>query len=479
MELGEEAVRKLFDDEEWTLLSKQLAHAMELDEERELAAREGRDPQLQHLVDKWGGVTLVYRKGLNDSPAYRLNHEEVAKSLEEGIRYVEHMSPTEAVLDVNGHVDGIKFMRNDGTTLVMPARTVCVAAGTSPNVTYERELPGSFKMDARNQYFAPHSAIGDCGRGRIPRRQARSRSASASRATDFSRATSIESERGFHAVSYFGDNHPHYAGSVVKAMASAKDGFPFVRKLFPELDALDPKDQPSREHPARSAFTAQLEDLLRAEIVAVNRLTATIVEVVVRAPLAARKFQPGQFYRLQNFEADATIAEGTRLAMEGLALTGAWIDEEKGLLGTIVLEMGGSSRLCASLKKGDRVILMGPTGAPTEIDGNGDRASLRRRSRQRGALLDRARLQGDGREGALLRGLQEGRGSLQARRHRASTRIKSSGRRTAGSRLHRAGRRMRTFRGNIVQAMVAYSEGKLGAPGPSDENRERRRRGGD
>ena len=52
--------------------------------------------------------------------------------------------------------------------------------------------------------------------------------------------------------------------------------------------------------------------------------------------------------------------------MEGLALTGASVDFEKGLLSTIVLEMGGSSDLCALLKPGDPVILMGPTGTPTE-----------------------------------------------------------------------------------------------------------------
>ena len=66
--------------------------------------------------------------------------------------------------------------------------------------------------------------------------------------------------------------------------------------------------------------------------------------------MAARKFKPGQFYRLQNFESFAPVVAGTRLGMEGLALTGAWIDEDKGLLGTIVLEMGGSSRLCAALR---------------------------------------------------------------------------------------------------------------------------------
>jgi hypothetical protein len=51
--------------------------------------------------------------------------------------------------------------------------------------------------------------------------------------------------------------------------------------------------------------------------------------------------------------------------MEGLALTGAATDTEKGLLTTIVLEMGGSSDLCALLKPGEPVILMGPTGEPT------------------------------------------------------------------------------------------------------------------
>ena len=56
--------------------------------------------------------------------------------------------------------------------------------------------------------------------------------------------------------------------------------------------------------------------------------------------------------------------------MEGLALTGASVDRERGLLSTIVLEMGGSSDLCALLKPGEPVILMGPTGTPTETPAN-------------------------------------------------------------------------------------------------------------
>ena len=96
------------------------------------------------------------------------------------------------------------------------------------------------------------------------------------------------------------------------------------------------------------------------------RLTPTIVEIVIKAPMAARAFKPGQFYRLQNYETLAPRVDGTTLAMEGLALTGARVDRATGLLSTIVLEMGGSSDLCALLQPGEPVILMGPTGTPTE-----------------------------------------------------------------------------------------------------------------
>jgi NAD(P)H-flavin reductase len=58
--------------------------------------------------------------------------------------------------------------------------------------------------------------------------------------------------------------------------------------------------------------------------------------------------------------------------MEGLALTGAASHPEQGILSLIVLEMGGSSRLCPILKPGEPVVVMGPTGTPTEIPHNED-----------------------------------------------------------------------------------------------------------
>jgi NAD(P)H-flavin reductase len=113
-----------------------------------------------------------------------------------------------------------------------------------------------------------------------------------------------------------------------------------------------------------------LDATFLAHVVEVNRLTPTIIEVIIKAPAAAKNFEPGQFYRVQNFESLAPVKEGTSLAAEGLALTGAWVDKEQGLVSLIALEMGSSSRLCATWKAGDPLVLMGVTGAPTEIPRN-------------------------------------------------------------------------------------------------------------
>jgi NADPH-dependent glutamate synthase beta subunit-like oxidoreductase/NAD(P)H-flavin reductase len=347
---GEARVRGAFDAEESEILDEQCAHGRAIRGERQRAREEGREPRFQELLDSWGGVSLVYRKKITDSPAYRLNHEEVEKCLEEGVRFIESMAPVAAIPDARGAVKAMTFKNAAGNLVELPARTVCVAAGTSPNTIYEKEHPGNFELNKRG-FFAPHVAQ-------------KGADGTVSLTPDPNGFFTSYIKDG-HTVSYYGDNHPRYAGSVVKAMASAKHGFRFVADLFGEA-AHDPAGQPAREQKWKS-MAAALDDGMRATVVAINRLTSTIVEVVVRAPFAAKRFHPGQFYRLQNFETESALVDGTRLAMEGLALTGAWTDPEKGLLSLIVLEMGSSSRLCAALKPGEPVIVMGPTGTPTEI----------------------------------------------------------------------------------------------------------------
>ena len=61
-------------------------------------AAAGEAPNFVALVRRWGGVSIVYRKRLVDSPAYRLNHEEVSKALEEGIVFAENLDRLRALL---------------------------------------------------------------------------------------------------------------------------------------------------------------------------------------------------------------------------------------------------------------------------------------------------------------------------------------------------------------------------------------------
>jgi NADPH-dependent glutamate synthase beta subunit-like oxidoreductase/NAD(P)H-flavin reductase len=443
------AVRAMFDDEEWNILQEQLAHARELVLEKSVAAKEGRVARVQDLLDRWGGVSLVYRKSVKDSPAYRLNHEEVIKSLEEGVRYVENLSPTEAVIDDLGSVKALRFSRKDGSIVELPARTVCVAAGTSPNVTYEKEHEGSFLLDAKKQFFRAHEALlGADGKVLV-------------QPVDDARHGFFTSySKNDKTVSFYGDNHPHYAGSVVKAMASARDGYPHVMALFPDSREPEASRQPERDAKLAKLF-AYLDQELIATVVAVNRLTPTIVEVVVKAPMAARKFHPGQFYRLQNFETRSHVVEGTRLSMEGLALTGAWVDPEKGLLGTIVLEMGGSSRLCAALVPGEPIVLMGPTGAPTEIAPK-ETVLLCGGGLGNAVLFSIARaFKGLGSRVLYFAGYKRGEDLFKQDDIEAHTDQVIW---TTDGGVAIAPRRPQDahFRGNIVQAMLAYGKGELG-----------------
>jgi NADPH-dependent glutamate synthase beta subunit-like oxidoreductase len=91
-EFGEESVWSKFDDEEVGVFQEFLDHGKAVRAERARADEAGEEPNFVPLVQGWGGVLLVYRKRLQDSPAYRLNHEEVQKALEEGINFVECMN---------------------------------------------------------------------------------------------------------------------------------------------------------------------------------------------------------------------------------------------------------------------------------------------------------------------------------------------------------------------------------------------------
>ena len=462
-EMGIENFWKIYDDEEKKIMKTFIEHGKEIREELRLAENENRNFDILSLEKKWGGVTIAYRKRLVDSPAYRLNHEEIIKAFEEGISFAENMVPVEAVADEYGAVSEMIFERqktakteeeantgkylSSGEMISMKAKCVMIAAGTSPNIIYEKEYPGTFELDESKYFFKPYKI----SENKIV--------AADKDETGF--FTSYSKEGKY--ISYYGDNHPKYAGNVVKALASAKDGYEKVVEIF-EKDTsslnYDHDSVSARELKFRNLIS-NLDRGLIATVEKVIRLTPSIIEIIIKAPFAVKKFHPGQFYRLQNYETNAMHMNGNVLTMEGLAMTGSLTDTEKGLLSIIVLEMGVSSRLAAYLKKGERVVVMGPTGTPTTIP-KGENVLLAGGGLGNAVLFSIAdALKKNGNKVIYFAGYKNTTDVYKMDEVESGTDqvIWSNDK---GDKIIPRRKQDLTFTGNIIESMIAYNKGELG-----------------
>ena len=278
---------------------------------------------------------------------------------------------------------------------------------------------------------------------------------------DFSQAFFTSYEQEGKLVSFFGDGHPYYAGSVVKAMASAKNGYQKIADLFQE----DIKKAEQEDYvPDRSeleSFFKKLDHEFKPTVVHVEKLTPTITEIIVHAPAAARNFRPGEFYRMQNYDTDPIIIDGKPMSMEALAMTGAWTDEEKGLLSMIVLEIGASSRLVQYVKPGQKLVVMGPTGAPTEIP-FGETVLLAGGGLGNAVLFSISKaLKKQGCNVMYFAGYKQGEDVFKMDEIESST-DKIVWCTDTGAEIQPRRSQDVHFRGNIIQAMLAYAEGRAG-----------------
>lgn len=361
--LGEARIRESLDVPSLEILDEYLNHAQQLRAERARAASLGELPNVQALLRSWGGVTVAYRRSLQESPAYTRNHEEVIKAFEEGIFYAPALEPAAVRVDKYQHVqalvcvqrvkDAAGHWQHSDQEVVLPARAIFVATGAQPNVAYEFEHRGHFQRVA-NQIFQyqPHQQVLGELHAVAPAEHCKDAA--------FGAFTSYQQQD--KRVSFIGDTHPVFHGSVVKAIASGMRTYPHIVNLFP--------NPPQGDVQEYAGFRAKMQDLLSARVLSVQRHRPNLVEISVRAPLAAKQYQAGQFFRVQNFETAAPILGNTRLQTEAMAMLGAKVDAEAGTINFLVSEYGASSRLFATLKAGDPLSVMGPTGAKTPIPKN-------------------------------------------------------------------------------------------------------------
>ncbi|QTP62094.1 FAD-dependent oxidoreductase [Wolbachia endosymbiont of Wiebesia pumilae] len=362
---GKDCVEKDWTEEEREIANEFISHAQLIREKQKLTKKENREIKILELMQSLGGVKVIYRKELKDSPSYRLNSEEVQNALSEGIYFIENLEPVEVVTDKYNHAESIKLIdTKSGEIKRIKARSIFIAAGTEPNTVIATEDKKHFKLS--NGYFTHLNSSGkEIDPIFSPKMQNKDRI--------------LVYKQGNKTISFFGDLHPSYSGSVVKAMASAKNGYPIISQLLsgvnsfvsviPVCDVVGQKKNAwsSVEDLANKELFNRIKEQFTAKVIKVQYLTDKVVEIVIKAPLAAKNFKPGQFFRLQNFETNGRKANNTNLAMEGIAVTGTEVDKKKGIISTIVLEIGGSTNLCRHLREGEQIILMGPTGRPTEV----------------------------------------------------------------------------------------------------------------
>lgn len=353
---GEEIVRSHFDKTSLEILDEFLRHGQMVIFERQKAKEENRLVNFVRLLRQWGGVTIAYRRTMQESPAYKRNHEEVIKALEEGIYYAEDLEPKAVEVDKRGWTSALicqSRIDDEGVLMItdkeriLPARSIFVATGARPNIAYAYEHKGTFlregfnyeRFELVNNQLQAVSELGHC------------------KMENFGPFTSYEKED--HRVSFLGDTHPVFHGSVVKAIASAKRVYPKI------IEALQ-RDCLKSDHAEYDKFYQQMQTLFQAKVVTVRRHTPEMVECQIQAPMAARNFRVGQFYRLQNYECFSTVIAGTRLQTEALAMIGVNQNYDPDVMSFMVLERGVSSRLIATLKPNQPISIMGPTGCASK-----------------------------------------------------------------------------------------------------------------
>lgn len=434
---GERRLYAAFSEQERDRLLCWVVHGEQLLTYRSQTAADKLD--YSGLLQRWGGVALVYRRGLTQSPAYCQNVHELQQCLDQGVRFYEHTTVVKVelsniatvagvqalqpwsprvclqdicitslvfsslsgwVLSLSGGVDqftagmvlhleitddcvessqnywhvvstknnelhlqpwpeqtdAYKCLRQVKIAairlsavyriLYLPAASILVATGAKPNIAYGYEHRDSLvRADNYYQTFA----LGD----------------------DASELVAVDSMVPAHAqmlgfftsyakdnyrVSMLGDLHPHFHGSVVRALASGHQA------CAPILRALSLR--PRREHDQGSAnvdFFKSLSRAMRVEVVAKDELPHAVgMRLQVLAPHLVSKSQPGHFFRLARKRIAAV--DSAAVVANTHAVQASRIDYEQGMLEFILRQEDSDAVLLQAVEIGERLACMGPSG---------------------------------------------------------------------------------------------------------------------
>lgn len=308
-----------------------LEHGREVKELR----KQEQVPNFSKLIRKWGGVRIVYRKRMQDSPAYRNNHYELEQALQEGVLYMENLSPEEFLLDENGAASGLKVRSTiDDSISELAAKTILFATGSKPNVAYGFEHAGDIERKGFNYTLSREEE------GKL---YVEDMSLKHCKSPDLAFFSSYD--RDGKRVSVIGDTNPAFHGSVVKAIASAKHASPRV---------LESMKRNLKEKSASDIAVAG------AKIIDI-KLQNGVRKITIKTPFAVKNHSAGNFFRLQNYKSHS------KDYLHPIAAFPAGVDKNKGEFSFYLTDGYENNLIARNWQKGTEISVMGPAGVRTSV----------------------------------------------------------------------------------------------------------------
>lgn len=276
----EACLTKLLPSEQ-AVLQTMLLHADQAYEVKKNATEKNQKPYYGKLIQSWGGVSIVYRRSMQESPAYRLNPEEIEQGLNEGILYKEHLIPSEVKVDEVGHVSGLVVKNQNNDTELLQAGAIFVATGAAPNVAYTFEYQGVFE---KSEGFYATYALKNGELVKMP---------PGLHCKDGEIFPFTSYDDGHHTVSVVGDGQKAFHGSVVKAIASAKRAY---SQIFASIVSSDTK----LNYDGVDAWFS-------SKFIESVSVLSDWYKVTIHAPSIAKAWQPGNMIRIESSNLSPTV----------------------------------------------------------------------------------------------------------------------------------------------------------------------------
>jgi NADPH-dependent glutamate synthase beta subunit-like oxidoreductase len=284
----------------------------------------------KNLLQSWGGVTILYRKSLTEAPSYKLNKHEVENALYEGVQIIENhvIKSWQTTHNYLSHI----IIENTLTKRekLLPAGSLFLALGTKPNTTVLEE-DESFQAIRQQLVFYD----------RFQKQK------NPSKNPKEPQPFFIYFSPNHVGVSALGDLHPTFAGSVVKAMASAKYAAQEINQHLNKIQPIKKIDLPT--------FTQQFE----TKLTHLKPLSKNLLEISVHAPHHLSHYQLGHFYKIQCYETSSLHF------LNGRAVTPIKIDRKKQTFKALI-DSKETHAFSSPQTTNEKIYLMGPIGTPLD-----------------------------------------------------------------------------------------------------------------